>query len=387
MQKIPNLPTMLSELIARPSVSCSSPQWDQSNESVILLLAEWLERLGFRVAVTAVPGFPGKFNLQADIGPVNDNSVRRGLVLSGHSDTVPCDTSLWQTDPFKMVERDGRYYGLGSCDMKGFFPIVLSALERVELGNLQHPLTVLATADEESSMCGARSFKHQDFPFARAAIIGEPTNLQPIRMHKGIMMEAIRLVGQSGHSSNPELGNNALDCMHSVLGALLTYRREMQAKYRDSGFEVSVPTLNLGHIHGGDNPNRICGACELQFDLRPLPGMKLDDLRQEIHDLVQPIAERDGIRFTMDSLFPGVDAFETRADAEIVQLCEQYTARAAGSVAFATEGPFLQAMGLETVILGAGSIDQAHQPNEYLSLDQLNPAISTIEKLIHHYCF
>jgi acetylornithine deacetylase len=205
-------------------------------------------------------------------------------------------------------------------------------------------------------------------------------------MHKGIMMQAVRVSGRSGHSSNPGLGVSALDCMHAVLGELITYRQKLQAQYRHPGFEIDYPTLNLGHIHGGDNPNRICGFCELHYDLRPLPGMKLTELQEQITALLAPLANRFGTKIEVAPLFPAIDAFETAKNAELVKVCEQMTGNAARSVAFATEAPFLQQLGMETIILGAGSIDQAHQPDEFLAFDQIKPMIGVLERLIGHYC-
>ena len=156
---------------------------------------------------------------------------------------------------------------------------IRTAARGLRAADLTAPLILLATADEESSMDGAHLLVEQQRPRAAHAIIGEPTGLRPVRMHKGIAMEAIRLKGRSGHSSDPALGVNALDGMHQALDELITWRSELQARYRNPLFAVEVPTVNLGHIHGGDNPNRICAECELHFDIRPLPGMDLEELR------------------------------------------------------------------------------------------------------------
>ncbi|MCP5209522.1 MAG: acetylornithine deacetylase [Hahellaceae bacterium] len=378
---LPNVTRMLSELVADASVSCASPRWDLSNASVIARLATWFSDLGFVVEVLDVPGHPGKQNLIATLG-----TGEGGLVLSGHSDTVPFDEQLWKYDPLKLQQADNRFYGLGTCDMKGFFPLIVEAVKKFKGQPFAQPLIVLATADEESSMSGARALSRANFNKPRAAVIGEPTNLVPVRMHKGIMMEAVRISGRSGHSSNPALGNNALDCMHSVLGTLIDYRNGLQQKYRHAGFEIDYPTLNLGHIHGGDNPNRICGFCELQYDLRPLPGMHLPELQEQIKSLLAPLAAEFGVQVDVEPLFPSIEAFETLQDAELVRLCEKMTGNPAESVAFATEAPFLQNLGMETIVLGAGSIDQAHQPDEFLAFDQINPMINILEQLISHYC-
>lgn len=377
----PGVRDMLTRLISLPSISSASADWDHSNEAVVQTLAGWLEPMGFKTEILPVPGMPGKYNLIATLG-----SGSGGLVLSGHTDTVPFDDQRWQSDPFKLTERDDRWYGLGTCDMKGFFALAIEAARAFVGKTLKQPLIILATADEESSMNGARALAEAGRPKARYAVIGEPTSLRPVRMHKGIMMERLVFEGQSGHSSDPSLGNNALEGMHAAMTELLALRDGWQARYQNPNFQVQVPTLNLGCIHGGDNPNRICARCELQFDLRPLPGMHMDELRQAILDRLQPLASSRNLSLAFEPLFDGVPPFETPADADLVRVCERLTGQTADAVAFATEAPWLQKLGLETLVMGPGSIDQAHQPDEFLALSQLDPAVTLLTRLIRHYC-
>lgn len=380
-RSLPDPLTLMRELIAQPSISSTTAHWDQSNLPVIERLHGWLETLGFSCEVMPVSGQHGKANLIATLG-----SGPGGLVLSGHTDTVPCDPQLWQTDPFRLQERDNRLYGLGSCDMKGFLALAITAASAHAGEPLRQPLIILATADEESSMSGARALVEAGRPRARAAVIGEPTGLRPIHLHKGMMMEGVRIQGRSGHSSDPGLGVNALDAMHRVLGELMAFRQTLQNRYHDGRFRIDRPTLNLGCIHGGDNPNRICGQCELEFDLRPLPGMSLDGLRNEIADRLEPLGEQLGVTLETHSLFPGIPPFENAQTRGLVALAEQLTGHRAEAVAFGTEAPFLQMLGLDTVVLGPGSIDQAHQPDEYLALDQIQPTLDILDRMIRHYC-
>ncbi|SFR81834.1 acetylornithine deacetylase [Marinobacter daqiaonensis] len=380
-QAPPDVREMLSRLVAIPSISSASPDWDHSNEPVVRLLAEWLEQLGFRNEILPVPGMPGKYNLVSTLG-----SGPGGLVLSGHTDTVPYDDQRWQSDPFKLTEREGRFYGLGTCDMKGFFALAIEAAREAATQSLKQPLIILATADEESSMNGAKALAEAGYPKARYAVIGEPTTLKPVRLHKGIMMERLVFEGQSGHSSDPSLGRNALEGMNEAMTELMALRSHWQERHRNPNFEVQYPTLNLGCIHGGDNPNRICARCELHFDLRPLPGMEMSELRQTILSRLQPVASRHDLSLSFEPLFDGVPAFETAAEAELVRVCEELTGHRAGAVGFATEAPWLQQLGLETLVMGPGSIDQAHQPDEFLELSQIDPTISILKKLIRHFC-
>lgn len=381
MPALPSLISMMSQLIASPSISCSQAHWDQSNKGVIELLESWLSSQGFQCEVMPLPDQPHKFNLIATLGTGDG-----GLVLSGHTDTVPYDKGRWQSDPFKLEERDHKLYGLGSCDMKGFFAIVLDTIRQMQLSDLKQPLIILATADEESSMSGARALVERGSLKARYALIGEPTSLTPIYAHKGIMMERIQVTGQSGHSSNPSLGNNALDAMHDVMSELMAFRQQLKANYRDASFVIDYPTMNFGCIHGGDNPNRICGRCELEFDLRALPGMSNQALMAEIAQILPRIEEKTGTIIQLNSLFPDVPSFYTPVESDIIKTCEALTNRQASTVAFATEGSFLNQMGMETLILGPGSIDQAHQPNEFMALDQIQPMQEVIRGLIERFC-
>ena len=377
----PDFHSALSRLIELPSVSSTQPSLDMGNMPVINELASWLESMGFHCEIMPVPGLENKANLIATFG-----QGPGGLVLAGHTDTVPFNAQLWQTDPFKLVEKDNRLYGLGSCDMKGFFPLIMEAIRDFQESDLKAPVIVLATADEESSMSGARALAAAGRPKARYAVIGEPTGLTPIYMHKGIMMERIRVMGQSGHSSNPALGKNAMETTHKVISEMMAFRAELAEKYKNPGFSIPSPTINLGCIHGGDNPNRICGHCELDFDVRLLPGMSSDDVRQQLNKRLQPIALADGVSLTLEPILACIDPFSGLEDSELVKTCEQLTGHKTKSAVFTTEAPFFSQMGMDTVVLGPGDIDQAHQPDEFLGLDRIQPTISLLKALIRQYC-
>ncbi len=384
-RRLPSIPEMIGTLIGEPSISSADPHHDQGNLGVIHRLAEWAESLGFRVEIDPVND--RKANLIATLGASAADDIAGGLVLSGHTDTVPCNPGLWSSDPFMATERDGRIYGLGSADMKSFFALILEAASQFQAQDLQRPLVLLGTADEESSMSGARQLLNQNRQLGRQAVIGEPTGLKPIRMHKGVMMESIMVRGQAGHSSNPALGANAIVGMQAVMTELLVFQQELQARYRNTAFEVDYPTINLGAIHGGDNPNRICGACELLIDIRPLPGMDIDTLHEALCQRLEGILARDPrLYLEVKRLFPGLPAFETSADNDMTRSCEAFSGQSAGAVAFGTEAPFLDQLGMQTIVMGPGFIDQAHQPDEYLPLEHIPPGIDLLSRLIHRYC-
>jgi acetylornithine deacetylase len=380
-QAAPTLRTMLEGLIATPSVSSVTPDWDQSNQPLLELLAGWLGDAGFRVEILDIPGHPGKSNLVATLG-----SGPGGLVLSGHADTVPFDAHLWQHDPLKLSEDNGRFYGLGTADMKAFLALAIEAARGLSAADLKQPLIILATADEESAMHGARALVDAGRPLGRYAVIGEPTGLRPVRTHKGVMGEAVRLTGRSGHASDPRLGNNALEGMHEILTAVLGWRDELRRTYNNPVFPVSFPTINPGHIHGGDNANRICGYCELHLDLRVLPGLDPADLRGELTQRVAAIAERRGLGWAVEPLFESIPPVETPAASAIVRAAEALTGHVAEAVSFGTEAPFFTQLGMETLVLGPGDIEQAHQPDEFLAIDRIEPTVSLLRQLIRQFC-
>lgn len=380
------LMAQLSRLIATPSIACTLPALDQSNLPIITQLAEWFESQGFTCQVQPVA--PGKANLIATKGTLEADpavNARHGLVLAGHSDTVPCNPELWTTDPFTLAERDGRLYGLGTSDMKSFFALILEALRQIGSVEFKAPLTVVATCDEETSMAGAQTLLRERQLLGRFAIIGEPTSNRPARMHKGIMQERIYIEGKAGHSSDPALGNNALDAMNMAMNRLIAFRSELKLK-ENKLFSVPYPTLNLGCIHGGDNPNRICPQCELQFDLRPLPGMDMAALRREIRDRLAGIDETFGVKVHYEPIYEGSPALLTSADSPLVKTIETMSGEPAGAMPYGTEGPYFNQLGLDTVIWGPGHLAQAHQPDEYLDIAEMHRAIAHLTRLIRHYC-
>ena len=378
---IPDTTTMIRELVEQPSVSCVSKDCDMGNLGVVEKLAGWLGDLGFAVDILPLSGSTHKANLVATLG-----RGEGGLVFAGHTDTVPFNEKLWNYDPLSLTEADNRLYGMGTSDMKAFFALAISAARKFTSADLDEPLIIVATADEESTMNGARELASSRRLQARRVLIGEPTGLRPVHMHKGMMMECVHLHGRSGHSSDPALGINAMDGMHTVMGEIMAWRRELKQRFTDPQFRVPYPTLNLGRILGGDNPNRICGDCELHFDLRPLPGMVPDELLDELRQRVDAVLDGSGLDIRLRSLMQSVPPFASQAGSEIVTAAEKLTGASAESAAYSTEAPFYQQGGMEAVVLGPGDIDQAHQPDEYLALDRLQPMIDLLESMIRRFC-
>ncbi|MEQ9451108.1 MAG: acetylornithine deacetylase [Pseudomonadales bacterium] len=383
---LPKFDDMLTTLVAEPSVSSMKPDIDRSNLKVIEHLANWADSVGFTTEVQVLPDAPHKANLIATLPANAPSEDKGGLALAGHTDTVPYDEHKWQTDPFKITNHDDKLYGLGACDMKGFFPLALEAATEFLDKKRSAPITIVATSDEESSMAGARYLAEGDRLQAEFAIIGEPTGLTPIYAHKGIAFMTIRLQGASGHSSNPDLGCNALDAMHDVMGELIRFRTELAEHNQNPAFEVHVPTMNLGCMHAGDSPNRICSHAELQIDLRLLPGMDTNATIEMLSYRLQQAVANCDIKLELATHYPPIPPFETDIKSDLVQSLARFSGHAPSTVAFGTEGHFLQSLGLDTVIFGPGSIDQAHQPNEYLSRDQIEAGRQILKQAIARYC-
>jgi acetylornithine deacetylase len=378
MPALPDLREMITRLVAEPSSSSLEARFDLGNRRVAEHLAGWAEGLGMRVELLPAPGRPDRVNLIATLG-----EGEGGLVLAGHADTVPWDEARWSSDPFRVVERDGRLHGLGTSDMKSFFAVALAAIARLDRARLRAPVVLLATHDEESTMAGARALVAAGRPRARFAVIGEPTDLRPVHAHKGAIMEVVRYVGQSGHSSDPSLGRSALEGIHELVGALIAHRERLAATHRDARFAVPVPTLNFGAIHGGDSPNRICGECELRFDLRALPGMDVGAERARLRALAAEIAERRGLRLETPSPHPGTPPFAAPDTSRIVRVAAELTGAEPSTVAFGTEAPYLAQLGADVVVCGPGDIARAHQPDESIDLASLAPAVDLLVGLAH----
>jgi len=378
---------MMQLLISNPSISCVNPQWDMSNRPIIELLANWLDQAGFIVELIENKNDPNKLNLIAHSHELVNNNTQPGLVFSGHTDTVPIDEALWQTNPFELIDKNNRYYGLGSTDMKLFFAFVFEAIRTLNPKQILRPICIIATADEETTMAGAKTIAELKPFHSSKVIVGEPTSLKPVYAHKGMMTEAIIIHGQTGHSSDPGRGNNAIDASLLVLQALTQWRQKWQSQHQNLRFEVSQPTLNFGCIHGGDNPNRICGHCELQYDLRPLPGMDLDEIKQAIHQTATQALSNTEFKLEFKALFEGIPAFTLDPNSNFLHQAESITGEAGITVAFGTEAPFWQQLECDSIVLGPGSINQAHQANEYLEQANIKPMIGFIKEFIRHYCF
>jgi acetylornithine deacetylase len=368
-----------AELVALPSVSSLDPALDNSNLAVVERLAAWCAASGFEVEQRTLATLQPKANLIARLGSGDD-----GLVLAGHTDTVPCAAELWTADPFTLRAHAGRWYGLGVADMKSFFPLALAVVDSIPRRRLRRALTLLATADEETTMSGARALGRE--LRARYAVIGEPTNLAPVHKHKGYLALRLMVDGRGAHSSDPAQGVNALEGLHTIMSALMEWRSHAGESYRDAEFDVPTPTLNFGRVVAGDSANRICAHAELLFDLRPLPSMNAAAVIAELERLVARAAHASGVRAQLTLAQAPLPAHAIGRHSTLVTTAEAVCGQAARAVAFGTEAPFLSALGIDTIVLGPGDIACAHQADEAVDVAKLDRMAAILRALIERFC-
>ena len=319
-----------------------------------------------------------------------------GIVLSGHTDVVPVDGQNWASDPFKATLRGDRIYGRGACDMKSYLAVVLAMAPRFAAAKLQAPVHFALSYDEEVGCIGARGLledlARNDIRPA-GAIIGEPTSMQPVIAHKGKRSYQCRVHGREAHSALTPQGVNAIE----YAARIICYIRHMAERMRDCeprdhGFDVPFTTLQTGVIAGGTAGNIVPRECAFQFEFRYLPGADPDALEREIKDyaerVILPEMQRTdagtSISFETRAEIPGMDIAEAH---EVTQLAQALARNQSTSkVAYATEGGLFQRAGIPAIICGPGSIEQAHKPDEYVTLEQIARCESFMERLIEQMC-
>jgi acetylornithine deacetylase len=357
-----------------------------SNLPLAEFLSDYLDRRGVRILRN--PSADGtKTNLVVVAGP--DTPDRGGLVLSGHMDVVAADEPEWQSDPFTMLDAGERYVGRGSADMKGFLALAANRLAAIDGATLHHPIALLLTYDEEVGTLGARrfteSFAHPE-RLPREVVIGEPTELRVVHAHKGMLRLRLAISGRAAHSGYPHLGESAIEPAARAITALEALRRAMEAE-RPPNAEAfpAVPfaALNVGTVSGGRAANIIPDRCEIQLGIRLLPGMTAEAMAERVRAAVREVVDRP---FTLEplSLSP---AMMLEGGAPIHRtLCSATGQKEALSVMFASDAGWLQGAGFDCVLFGPGSIEVAHQPNEFLPVDQFLRAGEILDGLILRSC-
>jgi acetylornithine deacetylase len=321
------------------------------------------------------------------IGPETDD--REGLVLSGHMDVVPAEESDWRSDPFSLTESGDRYVGRGTADMKGFLALAANRLAAADASALRRPLALLFTYDEEVGTLGARRFTETFAPIARLprhVVIGEPTALRVVRAHKGMVRLRLEFTGRAAHSGYPHLGRSAIEPAARAIVALSVLRRELEAERPPNGEvfpDVPFVALNVGTVAGGSAANVIPDRCEVHLGIRVLPGMAVDDVAARVRGAVARAVDES---FVLEPVSES-PAMLLDPDAPIHRaLCEAVGQRESHSVMFASDAGWLQRAGFESVLFGPGSIEVAHQPNEFLPVEEFRRAGEVLDGLIHRSC-
>jgi acetylornithine deacetylase len=367
---------MIDRLIAFPTVS------RDSNLGLIEFARDYLAGLGLRPHLV-YDVERKKANLFVTLADDADRVRSGGIVLSGHTDTVPVDGQDWASDPFRAHHADGRIHGRGTADMKGFIAIALAWAPRFLAAQQTMPVHLALTYDEETTFLGVRGLVADlaDRGIRPAGcIIGEPTDMRAIVAHKGKRDFCCTVRGREAHSSLTPTAVNAIEYAAQLIAFIRALAdRQAREEPRDERFAVPYSTLQTGVIRGGIATNVVPRDCAFEFEMRNTPATSHDALTQPILDFargellprMRAVAPESDIAFAMGLDLP---AYGIADDAPLVRWAMELaqTARlGTGAVSFATEAPVFQHAGIPTVVLGPGSIDQAHKPNEYITLEQV----------------
>jgi acetylornithine deacetylase len=377
----PESVSILRDLVAFDTTSRNS------NMPLIEYVRDYLQRYGVTSHLVKTPDGT-KANLWASIGP---HDVP-GVILSGHTDVVPVDGQNWTTDPFTLTEKDGKLFGRGTCDMKGFLAVVLAAVPKLVSSNLRIPVRIAFSHDEEIGCIGVKSLVEwlKSQPVRdELCIVGEPTDMRPVLGHKGGRAYRVYIEGREAHSSLAPHAVNAIDAAAELIIFLKQISQEMRNGPSDPDYDVPHGTLSVGLIKGGSAINIVPKSCEFVFEYRHLVGFDAQGLAERVFRFanetilppMQALAPESSIRFEEIYSYPSL-AIDPGHEA--VSRVKAIAARNDdGKVAYGTEGGyFMNDLGIPTVVCGPGSITQAHTPDEFVFLNQLALSEAFIDRLI-----
>lgn len=367
-----NAEDILETLVGFPSVVGSA------NGAIVGWIADYLERAGASVHILAGPE-GDRSNLFATIGPTD----RPGYLLSGHMDVVAANEPGWESDPFRLQREGPKLVGRGTSDMKGFLACALAALPAIAGRDLERPLHLAFSYDEEA---GCRGVPHliariPDFCATPAGcIIGEPSGLRAIRAHKGKAAARIELGGRAGHSSRPDLGLNAIHAMADILAHAVAAAERLTAGPFDANFEPPYSSLQVGTIQGGQAVNVIPERCAIEVEARAIAGVDPRSLLADIEGRLDALRDKGfSAQWEMTGSYP---ALSLAVDAPLALLMEELTGQTPlAAVSYGTEAGLYQAAGMEAIICGPGDIGRAHKANEFILADELSACVAMIEAL------
>jgi len=384
MSAILDVKKLTSEMVSFDTVSANS------NLPLVGYLHSLLTEIGFTVEIqrqTFEHGTLAKANIIARAGPRDAEP----LMFSAHTDTVPVGASShWDYPPFQLTEdkRRGLLFGRGSVDMKGSIAAMICAIAPLlpKAGNFTRELILGLTYDEEVGLLGAKHLVESGIIRPRYALVGEPTLMRPMRMHKGHIYLRALCRGVSGHASDPKSGINAIGIAGEVIEKLRVFAGEL-AMQKNEEYVPPCATLNLGVIKGGTKANVIAEECIIEFDIRPIEGQTSDLMIRDLMARMQSIGEHGGQPLVSLRLMRcPTEPVTTDANSLIVAVAEQVTGIKAHGVPYGTDASVLQLMGTDCLILGPGDIAQAHKPNEFVRTDQLESAVSKFRQIAQKIC-
>lgn len=305
------------------------------------------------------------------------------LALIGHTDTVPYDPN-WP-EATVLTERDGKLYGRGSCDTKGFIAAALTAVETIDRSDIRKPIALIFTADEEIGLVGAKHLAQLHPINPRYSIVGEPTSLKPIRAGKGYSLAEVIVKGREAHSAYPALGASAILRAARLIARLEAIAADLKEDLHPA-FDPPFTTLNIGLIRGGTAKNVLAGECRFTLEWRPIPTQPSTHV---LNLLKTAIAEeqRNDPDFQCELDAGRADSgFETAPDSPLILLLEQATGIGSGTVAFGTEAAQMMTLGSEPVVIGPGDIREAHRTGEFVPVNELERCAEVLKFAITRLC-
>lgn len=373
--------TLLAELIAIDTTSL------RSNLALIERIEAHLDAYGVASERVVSPD-GGRAGLLARIGP----AVPGGVVLSGHTDCVPVEGQPWTYDPLQLTRVGDRFHGRGTTDMKGFLAVALAAVPRMVEADLTRPILLALSYDEEIGTVGAPALVArllETQPRPAAVLVGEPTLGRVVTAHKGVRSFTTVVEGLDGHSSQPHRGANAVVAAARIATAIDTLAARHRAAAADPRFDPPYTTFNVATMQGGQAINIVPRHCTLSWEYRPVPADDseaiLDEIRRITDEEILPALRADtgvgAVRFHAEAVARALGA-EVDGAAEAIARRISGDTQPAGTVPFGTDGGHFQAAGLSTVVWGPGSIEQAHQPDEWISVDELTRAATALDRLV-----
>ena len=333
-----------------------------------------------------------KANLYATIGQRAGEAVKAGVMLSGHTDTVPVTGQNWTKEPYKLTEEDGRYYGRGTSDMKGFIAVALAAVPEMQKQDLHTPIHLAFSYDEEIGCVGVRRLIDtlKNHPIKPAVcIIGEPTSMQVVTAHKGKLAARVTITGKECHSGMAPLGVNAVNYGARLISWLeqLAQQKKTEGPFED-GYDIPYSTVHTGTVQGGTALNIVPNHCSFLFEIRNVAAEDPKDLLAQFQSYADELTaemrlvdEACNIQIDITTEYPGLS---TADDADVVSFVRSLTtATEPGNINFGTEGGlFSQVLGIPTVVCGPGSMDQGHKPDEFIQDEQLEQCEAFMARLI-----